>query len=51
MIIIRVELWSAITHKTTELARMAIANDGTGNHNLGNYKGMSFRGRSKGTIR
>jgi len=28
MIIIKVELWSAITGKTTELARMSIVNDG-----------------------
>ncbi len=47
MIIVRVELWSAITGKTTELARMAICNTGTGDIRHGDYKGMSFRGRSK----
>lgn len=47
MIIIRVELHSAITHKITELARMCIANDGTGNHSLRNYNGFVYRGRDK----
>lgn len=46
MIIVRVELHSAITGKTTELARMRITNDGTGSANFGNYDGATLRGRS-----
>lgn len=46
MIIIKVELLSAITGKTTELARMHIINDGTGDTHKRNYKGISFRGRN-----
>lgn len=47
MIIVKVELHSAITGKMTELARMHIINDGTGNFNKRNYILKSFRGRSK----
>lgn len=48
MIIIRVELHSAITHKATELARMIIANDGTEqNPRKGNYNVAVLRGRNK----
>jgi hypothetical protein len=47
MIIIRVELHSAITRKITELARMHIVNTGDGNNVRRNYKAMSFRGRCK----
>jgi len=47
MIIIKVELWSAITGKTTELARMSIVNDGSGTNRYGNYIGTVYRGRSK----
>lgn len=47
MIIVRVELVSAITGQTTELARMQITNDGTGSATQGSYGGMTFRGRSK----
>ncbi len=49
MIVVRVELWSAVTHKKTELARMFISNDETvtlQNPNLGNYNGVTFIGRS-----
>ena len=45
MIIVRVELLSAITGKTTELARMHITNDGTGTANCGNYNARTYRGR------
>lgn len=50
MIIVRVELLSAITGKTTELARMHIINDESGNDNSRNYKGISFRGRDKSML-
>lgn len=45
MIVVRVELWSAITGKKTEIARMHISNIG-GTENLGNYECRTFRGRS-----
>lgn len=48
MIIVRVELHSAITGDTTELARMWIANRGDStNHRMGNYDVSILRGRSK----
>lgn len=48
MIVVRVELWSAITGKVTELARMCIANSGdTANPNFGDYHCMTLKGRSK----
>lgn len=48
MIIVKVELWSALTHKTTELARMTICNDGlasTDNPNFGDYQVATMKGR------
>ena len=45
MIIVRVELHSAITHKVTEIARMRIANIG-GTRTLGHYFAETYRGRS-----
>lgn len=55
MIVVRVELHSAITRTVTELARMVIINDATGDNNRRNYIGRAFRGRSrdqldKGTV-
>lgn len=47
MIIIRVELHSAVTHKITELARMKIYNVGTGSINLRDYCVEVYKGRSK----
>jgi hypothetical protein len=47
MIIIRVELHSAITREVTELARMHISNTGTGTTDKRNYLLQTFRGRSK----
>jgi hypothetical protein len=44
MIVIRVELWSAITGQKTELARMVIDNIG-GTSTLGNYRVRTLRGR------
>jgi hypothetical protein len=45
MIVIRVELHSAITRKVTEIARMRICNVG-GTRERGNYRAETFRGRS-----
>jgi hypothetical protein len=50
MIVVRVELVSAITGQTTELARMHIANDGTGSTTLSSYDGKTFVGRSEETL-
>lgn len=50
MIIVRVELHSAITNQITELARMCIANNGTGDAKTSNYDGVTFRGRNKETL-
>jgi hypothetical protein len=46
MIIVRVELHSAITRKVTEIARMKICNAG-GSVERGNYYVATLRGRSK----
>ncbi|MPT48016.1 MAG: hypothetical protein E2598_06295 [Sphingobium sp.] len=45
MIVIRVELWSAITGEKIEIARMNISNTG-GTENIGNYACETLRGRS-----
>src|SRR5690606_29787898 len=45
MIIVRVELWSAISGEKTELARMVVDNVG-GNRTKGNYRCRTLRGRS-----
>ena len=45
MIVVRVELWSAITGAKTELARMHISNAG-GSNRRRDYEGKSFIGRS-----
>jgi hypothetical protein len=49
MIIVRVELHSAVTGKITELARMGIANTG-GTARRGNYSVATYRGRSAGVL-
>jgi hypothetical protein len=49
MIVVRVELWSAVTGRKVELARMHICNDGEttlDNPRRGAYVGESFIGRS-----
>jgi hypothetical protein len=46
MIIVRVELYSAVTGEVTELARMGIHNIG-GSVEKRNYGVMTWRGRSK----
>jgi hypothetical protein len=45
MIIVRVELHSAVTGKMTELARMHIANTGIGTLDRCDYTGETFVGR------
>lgn len=45
MIVVRVELHSAITRKVTEIARMKIINVG-GNRTVGHYVAETYRGRS-----
>lgn len=49
MIIVKVELWSAIDGEKTELARMVIDNVG-GTQTLGEYRARSLRGRSAGDL-
>lgn len=49
MIVVRVELHSAITGKHTELARMIVDNIG-GTRDLGNYRCRALRGRSAATL-
>lgn len=46
MIVVRVELHSAITRKVTEIARMRIRNAG-GTKEVGNYSAETLRGRSR----
>ena len=46
MIVIRVELWSAVNGEKTELARMVIDNVG-GTNTLGDYRCRTLRGRSR----
>jgi len=46
MIVVRVELHSAVTGRVTELARMFIWNVG-GSRERGEYDGATFIGRSK----
>lgn len=50
MIIVRVELHSAIDGSLTELGRIVICNDGSGSNNSGNYTAQSFRGRDTKTL-
>jgi hypothetical protein len=44
MLVIRVELHSARTGVISEIARMVIANDGTGTTKRGNYWGRTAKG-------
>lgn len=47
MIVVRVELWSAITGRVTEIARMEICNSGTSDSpKRGDYAVRTLRGRS-----
>lgn len=48
MIVVKVELWSAITGQHTELARMTICNTGESEDpNIGDYSCATMRGRTK----
>lgn len=49
MIIVRVELHSAVTGQVTELARAHICNIG-GTDEIGDYECTTLRGRSKATL-
>lgn len=49
MLVVRVELWSAVTGQKSEIARMQISNVG-GSATLGDYHAASYRGRSKGAL-
>lgn len=46
MIVLRIELHSAVTKRVTELGRIHIANDGSGTGSVGNYIVAALRGRS-----
>jgi hypothetical protein len=53
MIVVRVELWSAVTGERTELARMRIGNDGratAADPTLGTYAGETLKGRSASAL-
>jgi hypothetical protein len=50
MIVIRVELWSAITGARTELARMHIANTGEHGGARHDYTGQTFIGRNTAAL-
>lgn len=52
MIVVRVELHSAITKKVTEIGRAVIFNKGDGTERRGNYKTLTFRkGSTKSILR
>lgn len=48
MLTVRVELTSAITGEVSEIARMIIANDGSGTPQRGSYWGQAAKGVIKG---
>jgi hypothetical protein len=50
MLIVRVELHSAITKQVTEIARMQISNDGTGCGAMGHYNVKTFRGNTEDAL-
>ncbi len=50
MIVVRVELWSAITGKRTELARMHISNTGESAGRIRHYTGETFIGRHSAAL-
>lgn len=53
MIVVKIELHSAITSKVSELGRLEIYNDGTGTKQRGNYgvRKIGKRGRLLGAAR
>jgi hypothetical protein len=50
MIVVRIELHSAITGRVIELGRMRICNDGSGTAASGNYTASTFRGRNAAAL-
>lgn len=51
MLVVRVELWSAITGRRTEIARATICNTGeTENPNRGDYTAATFKGRDAAAL-
>lgn len=50
MLVIRVELHSAVTGKISEIARMLVYNDGTGTAQVGSYKGKTVKGTTEGPM-
>lgn len=50
MIVIRVELHSAITGKVQELARATLCNTGEGSHTVGHYVAATLRGRDRARL-
>lgn len=50
MIVVRVELWSAITGVKTELARLHICNDGTSAGRRRTYDAESYVGRDTAAL-
>lgn len=50
MLVLKLELHSAITGKVTEIGRTIIANDGTGNRDVGNYICKVARKQKDGTV-
>lgn len=51
MIVVRVELWWAVTGQVSELARMTIDNLGTtANGQHADYRARSYRGRDAATL-
>jgi hypothetical protein len=50
MIIVSVTLHSAVTGLKTELARMHISNDGTGNREIGHFDVLTLRGRDTAAL-
>jgi hypothetical protein len=43
VIVVRIELWSRESGQVTEIARMSLANDGTGTDTRCHYDGQSFK--------
>ena len=50
MIVVKVDLWSARTGVISEIARMAIVNDGIGTAARGDYTCETYRGRSAAAL-
>lgn len=46
MIIVRIELYSAVTHRKTEIGKLYIVNDGSGSRRRRNYMVTVMRRRS-----